>query len=646
MTYTIAIDNETRLITRHRPAPLVVCTSAFDGDGDAQIWTRTEHRLDAVWRDWLEADEVELVGLNIAFDMATTAATYPNLLPLIFEKYRKNLVTDVGIRQQIWDIAVGRALANDGVATYSLAALVKMIFNETVEGKHGPDIWRLRYQELENVPLAKWPAAAVEYSQLDAYWPYRVWGAQNEAQDQIRYEHERAYTDFVLTLIQNYGMRTEAGAVAKCKAEHETKLLRIQPTLVKHGLVEIKQKGKDKGKAVKKQAAARERVIKGCLAQGIDPPLTPTGKKRKAADPAFTWRDEPKFVAIDKVACLTSQDPILLEKVRYGEAEKILSTYIPVLEQGIEGPITTRFGIAATGRTTSGTPSPPLVGTNWQNQPRTGGVRECFYPREGFVYLASDFSGAELHTLAQKCKDALGYSVLGDLLQKGKDPHLYLGSRLIGIDYNEALERYRNSDKQVKDYREDGKRANFGFAGGMRERTFILNQLKQREEFWEYDRAVKLRNAWLKAFPEMEEYFDYCKSELGPRGEAIIEIPGTGMLRAVRGLPMCANTYFQGPTAGGALRALCEVSRRCYTEPSSALFGSRPCNFIHDEILAEVPEESGHEAAMEMKEVMEHEYNFFTPDYPVEVEPTLMRCWSKKAKPVFDAEGRLVPWEG
>jgi len=59
----------------------------------------------------------------------------------------------------------------------------------------------------------------------------------------------------------------------------------------------------------------------------------------------------------------------------------------------------------------------------------------------------------------------------------------------------------------------------------------------------------------------------------------------------------------------------------------------------------EVPEDRGHEAATQLAEIMIREFNYFTPDVPVQASPQLMRCWSKNAKPIYDAQGRLVPWQ-
>jgi DNA polymerase I-like protein with 3'-5' exonuclease and polymerase domains len=89
------------------------------------------------------------------------------------------------------------------------------------------------------------------------------------------------------------------------------------------------------------------------------------------------------------------------------------------------------------------------------------------------------------------------------------------------------------------------------------------------------------------------------------------------------------------------------VAREQYTEPESALYGSRSINFVHDEIIAEVPDDPdiADAAARRLAEVMEETAEPWTPHVPVKASPTLMRCWSKKAKELHDEQGRLVPWE-
>ena len=89
-----------------------------------------------------------------------------------------------------------------------------------------------------------------------------------------------------------------------------------------------------------------------------------------------------------------------------------------------------------------------------------------------------------------------------------------------------------------------------------------------------------------------------------------------------------------------------EVSRACYANTASPLFGSRIWNCVHDELLLESPTDLAPEAALELSRIMELEFNKMVPDVPTTAEPYLAAYWSKKAGPVFDASGRLTPWTG
>ena len=74
--------------------------------------------------------------------------------------------------------------------------------------------------------------------------------------------------------------------------------------------------------------------------------------------------------------------------------------------------------------------------------------------------------------------------------------------------------------------------------------------------------------------------------------------------------------------------------------------GLRVVNFVHDEFIVEVPSAADlTAAAAQVKTLMVAGMKEVVPDLPVKVECAAMRRWSKKAKPKFDAEKRLVVWE-
>jgi DNA polymerase-1 len=336
-----------------------------------------------------------------------------------------------------------------------------------------------------------------------------------------------------------------------------------------------------------------------------------------------------------------------------------------------------------------------MVTGNCQNLPRVPGVRECVVPREGCVFVACDYDKAELVSLAETCMEmpGVGFSRLGDRLLGGFDPHLDMGAQLLGITYDEAQEwkkvgggvakglrkqigdfdmptkaigssrfvvgeiiehmrsRYGYVMTQadaiwlecldaVKTFRQMAKAANFGLPGGLGVDTFIEYARASYGVHLSRADAVRIKTMWHRAWPEMQSYFLVIKN-LG----SMLQLPISHRIRSGMGFTQMCNTPFQARTADGAKRACWEVTRRQFTVPQSALYGTHMVNFVHDELILEVPEERCHEAGMELSDVMVREFSVFHPRMAkaVRATPVAMRYWSKEAEPMFE-NGRLVPW--
>lgn len=109
----------------------------------------------------------------------------------------------------------------------------------------------------------------------------------------------------------------------------------------------------------------------------------------------------------------------------------------------------------------------------------------------------------------------------------------------------------------------------------------------------------------------------------------------TGRLRA--NATYCArhNTIFQGLAADGAKLALWKLWRDGY----------RIVNFVHDEVLIEVPADSdltGH--ARRIEQLMVEAMQLVVPDVRVGVKYSAVQRWYKKASAVFDDDGCLKVW--
>ena len=157
------------------------------------------------------------------------------------------------------------------------------------------------------------------------------------------------------------------------------------------------------------------------------------------------------------------------------------------------------------------------------------------------------------------------------------------------------------------------------------------------------ERSKEIKNGWLATW-QTQGYFNWVNSNISEdTGFGNVHL-SSGVIRGACRYTVYANTPFQSRAAYGAKEALWNLAKEMYLDRSSDLYGSRNVNFVHDENLVEVPEEHAHPAAMRIKKIMEESMQVWTPDVPQKVDPVLMRWWDKKAKPIVDEEGNLLPW--
>jgi hypothetical protein len=228
---------------------------------------------------------------------------------------------------------------------------------------------------------------------------------------------------------------------------------------------------------------------------------------------------------------------------------------------------------------------------------------------------------------------------MAEAFRQGIDPHLKLGAQLLGISLEEATKRYADGDKTMEDRRQFSKEPNFGLIGGMGARKF-----RERAELKDIDmtleEAQKVRWAWMQTWPEAKRYLDHFSEHYDRPG--VIIHPITGMIRGGCGYSDGANHMFQHLTAIGAKQALWDLSKECYLDPSSPLYGARPVIHMHDEIFGEILEENGHAGAIRWGELMTAGMQKWIKDVPIKCTPVLTRRLFKGAKPVF-LDGKLVP---
>ena len=636
-----AIDLETLPFRQARMAPPPVCASVAQAEIDEESvkafateaalgrvsdWgfgTALLHARDPGTREkmlelWTAAasGEIVLIGHHFAYDVAVMLAEWPELAEIVFAAYEADAVSDTIIRQKLLDIADGcyRGWTNSATKqftkhAYYLDDLAMRLLKRQLD-KNSP--WRMRYESLLDVPLEDWPEGATKYAMDDGDATLGVWIVQEgrRISDPVVLgdEARQVRAALALQLASVWGIRTDREGVQALHDEAQAEVERLRDLLIKAGLL------RKNGSRVVKAAQARMAAV------------CPGGKKTPTGKPA-----------LDEEACLSSGDPVLVSYSQYGQAQNLLAKDVKALARGVRLPIHTRFdSLMETGRTSSSGEY------NLQNPRRKKGVRECFVPREEKLYAACDYEKAELHTLAQVCLKVLGRSRLAERLNGGFDPHLDLGAQIVGISYEEALKR--KGEKEVVDARQHAKPANFAFGGGMGVKGFQIYAKNAYGLDLTRDFCKRLREGWLDTWPEMPDYFAWIRNLCGEAGVATIEHLFSRRRRGLVPYTVACNSFFQGLAADGAKSALWEVCKCQYSDLSSPLWGCRTVNYVHDELIVEVPIARAHEAAMELQRVMIDAFNPWVPDVPVRASVALMRRWSKSAEPVWK-DGELVPWE-
>jgi len=613
---TVAIDTETELIRPGCLAPKLVCLSwAFMSESSGLVSgiVKDPDDLEKTIGQWLWGaaeykDSIRIVGHNIAYDMAVLGSHRPDWLHLIFKAYENKSIDDTKIRQQLLDIGDGTFWKNKKRGGYSLKSLAEKHLG--LELDKGADTWRLRYGELLNVELSDWPAEATQYAIDDAETTYKVFCEQGPVPN---CKEQTAYA-WALHLMSCWGVVTDKTRVDHFTQEAKDSMSVLREKLSRSGLMRVD--------GTKNLSAIRDRVIKETKGRSIK-------------------RTNKGNVATDEEALRATGDGELLMLVDFSKAQKLDSVWSRYLEQGTDTatPIQASFHcLVESGRTSCSKP-------NLQNPHRATGLRECFVPRKGYLFAACDYSTLELCTLAQVNTWLFKDCNMANKLRDGADLHLHFASVLLGLPYEDALERLRNRDPEVKRTRQMAKVANFGYPGGMGAEAFRSYAKGYGLEIDE-PTAKALRDNWFKTWPEMERYFKFVGQQIQGHGfSGTIKQFLTERIRGDVSFTQACNSYFQGLAADGAKDALFKVSKQCYTNPVSVLYGSRPVMFIHDEIIMEVPEQKAPEAADELAKVMRESMQLFTPDVPINTDVAIMDRWYKDAEETRDVKGRLEVWQ-
>lgn len=694
--YPVSWDTETALFGPANMAPPLACVSVKHDEGEALFhWTNAKPFFDELFTN----KHYLLVGHNISYDLAVVAAQWPEFLEPIFQLYEEGRVRDTMIRWKLLDIAMGcfrgyyappsqkeieKAKEEEReprprwvTIRYNLSESYRRFTKKGLE----KDEWRLKYGGLRDLPLEKWPEGARKYPLDDARATHLIYTKQKDVREIVAKRVKRNARDirdpdplgdeanqvrfaWWIQLMQCKGIRTDGAKVSKFKEETEAKFAETQEFLYqqsicsKCGRAYLKREDGvygcvDHGRRGRPWTLMRHNGVRNTKAAKLRMECIMGGKKNCRLTDTGN-------ISVDSEACELSGDILLQEYAALTSLQNVIKKDIPKsLVPGTFRPVHSSFdSLLATGRTSSSKP-------NIQNVRRLPGIRECFVPRAGNVFVVADYDGLELRTLGQACKKIVGWSKLADILNEGKDPHLQVAAAILKISYEDAEKRYAKEDPEVENARQFAKIANFGFPGGLGFEALILFARRSDKKIeMTVDEARQLKEDWMLAFPEMELYFDHINTKcqqgkyVDGQGLATIQQLFSKRIRGNIRYTVACNSYFQGLGSDATKNAGWLITKACYVDKESPLYGCYIVNYVHDEFILEAPEGRAHEVAMELARLMVLGATPYLPDVPPTVsKPLVSRCWSKKARQVWlmgqendnskpaGPNDRLIPWD-
>jgi DNA polymerase I-like protein with 3'-5' exonuclease and polymerase domains len=310
-------------------------------------------------------------------------------------------------------------------------------------------------------------------------------------------------------------------------------------------------------------------------------------------------------------------EPFIDAYCTYKELTK-LRTFFDALCQPVIHP---RYRVLVrTGRTS-------CSGPNIQQLPRDSHIREAVVPRPGYLFLIIDYAAIELRTLAAVCQQRYGFSKLADVIRAEIDPHSYTAAMFTGV----SLEQFQQLPNK-KQLRQQAKAVNFGIPGGLGAAALATYAKHTYGVQMTVSQATKFRTMLTEqVYPELRLYLgtDYTEPQ-----DTVCTL--TGRVRKGVTYTMARNTPFSGLAADGAKLAMWQLLRAGY----------RIVAFIHDEFIIELPADADHTAqARHIERICCGSMQQLVGSIPVECEYALAERWYKQAAAVWDADGKLIPWQ-
>ena len=241
------------------------------------------------------------------------------------------------------------------------------------------------------------------------------------------------------------------------------------------------------------------------------------------------------------------------------------------------------------------------AGTNLQN--RNKPFRSMYLPpKEGWLFIAADYGGAEARIVAWRCND----EVCKKVFLEGGDIHKITASMMFGIPVEQVTKELRQIGKRIRHA------ANYGMSWKTLAKTMEISAAQAKDLLERYHRA----------YPKVREVFHKKTREIVQR---------TRMLRDAWGLPRFfsgrldedtfreAYSFYPQSTVTHTLNKALVA----FWEWSKEKSWVKPCLQIHDEIVVACEPQAAEEVAHRLAECMAIEIPVFDLEREL-IEPLVL----------------------
>ena len=340
----------------------------------------------------------------------------------------------------------------------------------------------------------------------------------------------------------------------------------------------------------------------------------------------------------------------------YTRVSKLLSTYLNPLPDyiGSDNRLHAKFNCihTVTGRLSSSNP-------NLQNIPNASKydslensyiaklgkkVRELFVPREGYVFIACDYSSFEFRILAHLSQDPM----LLDIYREGEDLHSIMTMKLF------KYSSFNRNNPEHESARTITKTLNYGMAYGMTAHR-LYNEQHEKGLGYSFEECQGIVEEYWRLLPKLKEYFAYVKLKVIAEGftetvwgrKRYFDFDNPG-LKSLRGLDIPYTpqklesleslNYFNNPSDAKKLREAqnapiqgtnADVIRKAMGDAYRSLETEDECYLllqVHDELVFEVRKDVALQYSKQIQRTME---SCIDLDVPIVAEPKFGTNWGE-----------------